>query len=75
LRGERERLGGPVMSAAEIIEMIEKLPPEERAEVLAFIKAGKLDQPSTKVVSDADFERAAKRVFADNKDLLRRLAQ
>ena len=63
------------MSAAEVIELIKKLPPKEQAEVAAFLKAGELRDAGKRGVSDADFERAAQQVFADNKDLLRRLAQ
>ena len=65
------------MSAAEIIEMIKKLPPEEKAEVTEFLRNGRADSTTTgiKFVSDADFDRAAKRVFAENHELLRRLAQ
>lgn len=63
------------MSAAEVIEMIKKLPPREQAEVLAFVREGKLEQPLTRNAADSDFERAAKRVLTDNHDLLRRLAQ
>jgi hypothetical protein len=62
------------MSAAEIIELIKKLPPEERAEVIAFAKA---EEPARQIkyADNEAFERAAKKVFAENKELLRRLAQ
>ncbi len=63
------------MSAAEIIELIKKLPPEEKAEVLAFAKNGDSETTAIKYASDEEFDRAAKRVFAENHELLRRLAQ
>jgi hypothetical protein len=63
------------MSAAEVIELIKKLPPQERAEVVAFVKNESLETSGVKVAPDADFERAAKRVMTENRELLRRLAQ
>ncbi len=65
------------MSAAEIIEMIKKLPPEERAEVDHFLAETRvsMQENGNRFATDADFERAAKLVFADNHELLRRLAQ
>jgi hypothetical protein len=63
------------MSAAEIIEMIKKLPPEGQAEVRAFVQTTASEQNAVKIASDMEFERAANRVFSENKELLRRLAQ
>jgi len=65
------------MSAAEIIELIKKLPPEERAEVNDYLNKSHVAQPESgsQFATDADFDRVAKQVFADNHDLLRRLAQ
>lgn len=63
------------MSAAEVIEMIQKLPPNERAEVVAFLRNGAGKTNEVKFASDEDFDRAAKTVLADNHELLRRLAQ
>ncbi len=65
------------MSAAEIIEMIKKLPPEQRAEVDNFLTGTRVCSPKNGdgFASDVDFDRAAKQVFADNHELLRRLAQ
>jgi hypothetical protein len=65
------------MSAAEIIELIKKLPPEERAEVNDYLNRSHVAQPDIggQFATDADFDRAAKQVFADYHDLLRRLAQ
>jgi hypothetical protein len=75
LREGTDQLTSAIVSAAEIIEMIKKLPPGEQAEVAAFLKATESNQSPTKVAPNAEFERAAKRVFSDNDDLLRRLAQ
>jgi hypothetical protein len=67
------------MSAAEIIELIKKLSPEEKAEVLDFARKSESgDQVSERkinFVSDADFDKAAADVFKKHSDLLRRLAQ
>ena len=65
------------MSAAEVIEMIKKLPPKERAEVDSFLAETRasIQETSDRFATDADFDRAAKQVFADNHELLRRLAQ
>jgi hypothetical protein len=63
------------MSAAEIIEMIKKLPPEEKAEVIAFARSGDAGPAAIRYASDAEFDRAAKSVVAENHELLRRLAQ
>lgn len=64
------------MSAADIIELIKKLPPNEQAEVAVFVRSTTFETaPQPKVATDADFERAAQRVFKENEELLRRLAQ
>lgn len=67
------------MSAAEIIELIKKLSPEERAEVVAFARNEPAAAPTLerkiKYVSDEKFAEVAPRVFAQHADLLRRLAQ
>lgn len=67
------------MSAAEIIELIKKLPPEERAEVMSFAR----NEPAIaltlekkiRYVSDEKFDEVMPRVFEKHADLLRRLAQ
>ncbi len=63
------------MSAAEVIELIKKLPPAEQAEVVAFVKAGNLNETVVPGSKDEKFQRAAQRVFAENTELLRRLAE
>jgi hypothetical protein len=65
-----------VMSAAEIIEMIKKLPPDEKAEVIAFAqKEAESDTPRFKFISEGEFEKWAPAIFEKNRALLRRLAQ
>lgn len=65
------------MSAAEIIELIKKLPPEEQAEVVAFARdlrdAG--DSAETGCISEGKFAEVAPLVFATHRELMRKLAQ
>lgn len=68
-----------VMSAADVIELIKKLPPEERAEVVAYARNEPATAPTRekkiRYVSDEKFAAVAPRVFEKHADLLRRLAQ
>jgi hypothetical protein len=68
-----------VMSAAEVIEMIKKLPPEERAAVAAYVKneasEALPDERKIRYVSDEKFAEVAPKVFEKHQDLFRRLAQ
>ena len=62
------------MSAAEIIELIKKLPPEEKAEVREFIQS----EPASDGVRRMDLEKAkatADKIFDRHAELFRRLAQ
>jgi hypothetical protein len=61
------------MSAAEVIELIKKLPPKEKAEVYAFVR--KADEQGIRTISDEKFGEVAPKVFSKHRDLLRRLAQ
>lgn len=75
------------MNAAEIIEMIKKLPPEERAEVMAFlmkleetrVEVGRVEEtgldPRINFLPQAEAERRAAKIFRENHELFRRLAQ
>lgn len=68
------------MSAAEIIAMIEKLPPAERAEVVAFVDKQKAEPaPSetggARYLPQAEPERIAEQVFDKHHELFQRLAQ
>lgn len=63
------------MSAAEVIALIKKLPPEERAEVIAFTRAEQCQEDGPEFLSQEEAERVAKKIFAENDELFRRLAQ
>lgn len=74
------------MTAAEIIELIKKLPPEEKAEVIAFLqeKQAGVAEPTgiydaaerpVRYIAKDEFEKIAPKIFEDNRELLRRLAQ
>ena len=66
------------MSAAEIIEKIKALPPEEKAVVVDFVReleAGSGQQSGALYMNDAAFEAAREKVFAKHAELLKRLAQ
>lgn len=65
------------MSAAEVIEMIEKLPPLEKAEVLAYLKKSELapTEGTVRYLPQTEAERIAEQVFKDHNELFRKLAQ
>lgn len=66
------------MSAAEIIELIKKLPPDDRAEVVAFAKKYTESDSGAgekRYIAIDEFDKIAPKIFADNHELLRRLAQ
>ena len=84
----RRYLGG--MTAAEIIELIKKLPPEEKAEVVAFLMKevgavaesgagypGEMRSSARKLrtIPQAEAERIADGVFDRHFELFRKLAQ
>ena len=62
------------MSAAEIIEQIMQLPPEEQGKVVDFVEHLK-QEPKVECADNESFEKAADAVFAKHDGLLRRLAQ
>ncbi len=69
------------MNAAEIIEMIKRLSPEDQAEVMTFLRrreelgaaAGRVKEtaidPMTDVLAQAEAERRATRIFRENHEL------
>jgi hypothetical protein len=64
------------MSAAEIIELIKELPPEERAKLREYFS--KEPCPSAReirYVPAAEAERIAEAVFTKHSELFRRLAE
>lgn len=65
------------MSAAEIIEMIKKLPADQRAEVRAFVSREEnlLGEAPIRYITNEEFEKIAPKIFKDNHELLRRLAE
>jgi transcriptional regulator with AAA-type ATPase domain len=67
------------MSATEIIEEIQKLPPSEQEQVLAFLQSARIERTAgdagVRYASDADFDKTADRVLREHADLFRRLAQ
>lgn len=65
------------MSAAEVIELIKKLPPEEREAVFAFAAEARAngDERKVRYLSLSDAEKTAEKIFAENESLFRRLAQ
>lgn len=71
------------MSAAEVIELIKKLPPEEKAEVIAFVngtaKEFCAEEPpqgrQVRYISKESFESVVPKIFEKHEELFRRLAQ
>ena len=66
------------MSATEVINEVQELPLPEQERVLNFLEAKLRPRKSAEGVKyavDADFEKAAEKVFRENDNLFRRLAQ
>jgi hypothetical protein len=66
------------MSAIEVIKEVRELPLKEQEQVLDFLqKALHPHKPDSSVnyAIDADFNKAADKVFRENDNLFRRLAQ
>lgn len=67
------------MSAIEVINEVRELPLEEQERVLSFLqdklRPQKLAEGEVKYAVDADFKKAADKVFRENDNLFRRLAQ
>jgi transcriptional regulator with AAA-type ATPase domain len=66
------------MSANEVINEVQELSAAEQEQVLNFLEAKLRPRQSAEGVKyavDADFEKAAEKVFRENDDLFRRLAQ
>ena len=76
-RGAKRATVTGAMSATEIIELIEKLPPQDKAEVIAYVrKAGLAPAEQTiRYLPDDEAERIAERIFKDHSELFRKLAQ
>jgi hypothetical protein len=66
------------MSASEIMQQIEELPLKEKEQVFDYLqKTLYTHKPDSdvKYAVDADFEKATDKVFRENDNLFRRLAQ
>jgi hypothetical protein len=65
------------MSAIEVINEVRELPVKEQEQVLDFLQKTlrKSGDGNVKYAVDADFEKAADKVFRENDELFRRLAQ
>lgn len=66
------------MSAIEVINEVRELPVAEQELVLNFLEQKLRPRKSAgdvKYAVDSDFEKAAERVFRENDELFRRLAQ
>jgi hypothetical protein len=67
------------MSAAEIIEQIKALPPEERRAVFAFVQIAEQDAPAddttVRYADDRAFEAVVDRVFEKHAELFKKLAE
>ena len=62
------------MSVAEIIELIEKLPPNEKAEVFAHLERKRTER-EIRYLPQAEAEQIAGKIFKDHAELFRKLAQ
>lgn len=64
------------MSAAEVIEQIKKLPPEELRKVEAFLHGPSAPKDAAEGVADKEtFERVTKWALEEHRELLSRLAK
>ena len=76
------------MTAAEIIELIKQLPPQERAEVMAFLESASAGVTETagnygtgtkerkvRYISNEKFEEIVPQLFEKHHELFRRLAE
>lgn len=65
------------MSATEIINEIRRLPEQEQDEVFSFVETENRKRAAGQArhAADADFEKAADKVFRENDNLFRRLAK
>jgi hypothetical protein len=63
------------MSAAEIIEQIKQLPPEERREVFSLVHEMEKEPVVAESEVSPEFRRLADQVFNRNEELFRKLAQ
>ena len=62
------------MSAQEVIEQINALPPEERQEVVEYVREQQLPSPAV-TRKQPDWDRIIEEVFDEHDELFRKLAQ
>jgi hypothetical protein len=63
------------MTARQIIQEIEALPPEELLEIKAFLLQGESPEGGVKYVDSAKALATADRIFTDRAELFQKLAQ
>jgi hypothetical protein len=65
------------MSAAEIIEQIKRLPPEDKRAVKDFVNSEEnaASPSSVEYIDRSALERTAQEIFKEHKELFRKLAQ
>lgn len=67
------------MSAADVIAMIEKLPPTEKAEVFAFVRGAGAGETAgerkIRYIPDEKFDEIVPKIFDRHEELFRRLSQ
>jgi hypothetical protein len=76
LARDPDRRSLPLMTAHDVIEQIKALPPEERAMVVGFIQKLETTKPRGAVYADDKaFDDAAKWVFQEHAELMKKLSQ
>jgi len=63
------------MTAREVIDQIKTLPPPERAKVVDFVHELEAGRTPVRLADDCAFTDAAKWVFGEHTDLMRKLSQ
>jgi hypothetical protein len=65
------------MSAAEVIELIKQLPPDEKEQVHSYVLSGTdtVSPREPRYIPTAEVERTAAEIFEKHADLFRKLAQ
>jgi hypothetical protein len=63
------------MTAREVIDHIKTMPPQERAKVIDFVQEIIAKEPPVKYADNAAFTEAAKWVFNEHSELMRKLSQ
>lgn len=64
-----------VVSTAELMEKIQALPPEKQKEVENFVAALEQDRSAIRYIDAEEAEIASARIFEENAELFKKLAQ